>query len=156
MGVQTRRLEVGIEVDHRVRNLRVGEMKINRVICCNRTSEILQDLLCIFWAYIWLCQTELISPSLGPPPSLSHHLSFSLKDMRTCDTPKVLHSVGILHVGQAPSVSLQMGSSKGFSSVAQSYQKKKKVVSKKARVYLLLIPYCIQDNPVQLVHTQPE
>lgn len=55
MGVQTRRLEVGIEVDHRGRNLRVGEMRINRVICYNRTSDILQDLLCIFWAYIWLC-----------------------------------------------------------------------------------------------------
>ena len=54
MGVQTIRLEVGIEVDHRVRNLRVGEMRINRIICCNRTSEIVQDLLCIFWAYIWL------------------------------------------------------------------------------------------------------
>ena len=45
MGVQTIRLEVGIEVDHRVRNLRVGEMRINRVICRNRTSEIVQDLL---------------------------------------------------------------------------------------------------------------
>ena len=41
MGIQTRRLEVGIEVDYRVRNLRVGEMRINRVICYNRTSDIL-------------------------------------------------------------------------------------------------------------------
>lgn len=30
MGIRTKRLEAGMEVEHRVRNLRAGELRINK------------------------------------------------------------------------------------------------------------------------------
>lgn len=43
----------GTEVDHRVRNLRVGGLRINRVIRYKRASKVVHYLLFISWSYMW-------------------------------------------------------------------------------------------------------
>ena len=53
MGIQTKRLEAGMEVEHRVRNLRAGELRINRELSAIKEQVRLFMTCFVFAGHTW-------------------------------------------------------------------------------------------------------